>query len=110
LDGDAPLLQRIFASWGRIVAKGRAVGGLRCGRSAALLDRLRNIEVLIFANNDVVAARVDCVATVNGDPSIALTTNHLHAAHNSPAKEVTIVQAALCEPVRLLIVQVRFTQ
>ena len=107
---DAPLLPGIFAGRGRIVAKGRAVGGPGCGWSATLLDRLRHIEVLIFANNDVVAARVDCVAAVDGNPSIALATNYLHTAHNSPAIEEAIVQAAFCQPVRLLIVQVGFTE
>jgi len=75
---------------------------------AAGLDRLDNVEWLIAANDDVVAAGVDGITGLHGDPTITIAANYLHAAHDARSVEEAVVQTTFGKPIGLLVIEVRF--
>ena len=79
-------------------------------RRAASLNGLDDIEGGIGADDDVVATGVNGVTRFHGDPSVALAAHHLHAADDSPAMKVAVVETALGQPIGLLIIQIRLGQ
>jgi hypothetical protein len=106
LDGDAPFLLGILASGRRSGARRRAIVLLH--RFAACVDGRYDIEGLVLANDDVIAACVDSVAGSDRDPSIAVAADHLQSADNASANQVAVVQPVLREQVRLFVVEISF--
>ena len=106
-DGDAPSLRGSLAVRRRSGSQGRAIAGLFAGRAASL-DSLDDVEGLVRANDDVVAAGIDGIAGFYGNPAVALTAQYLDATDNSPAVQEAIVQTAFGQPVGLLVVEVGF--
>jgi len=76
---------------------------------AAGLDRLEQVEPLFRANDNVIAARVNCVTGFDNDLAVTIAAYHFQATDRAHAVEITVVQALLREHVINFAVQLGFT-
>ena len=66
---------------------------------AALVDSRAHVERIIFANDDVVAARIDGIALFDGYPTFAFVAEDLQPADSSPTVQITIMQFVFLDDV-----------
>ncbi|RIK46314.1 MAG: hypothetical protein DCC58_03635 [Chloroflexi bacterium] len=92
-NGDAPLLFRIAA-----IQAARLTPGIAIARflAPAGVDGLDHVKIMRFADDDVVAARVEGIARVNGDhPAVAAVAGDLQPTDDAVAPQVPIMQFVL---------------
>jgi hypothetical protein len=75
-----------------------------------LLNELADIDGLVLADDDVFAARAECISRPDGDEVVARIADHLEAAHHARPHEVPVVQLVLrddvvVEPVEIILCQ-----
>jgi len=76
---------------------------------ATRFDGLEQVEPLFRANDNVIAARVNCVTGFNDDLAVTVTANNFQATDCTYAVEITVMQTLLREHVINFAVQLGFT-
>jgi hypothetical protein len=76
----------------RIVQWSVWIAGRFLFRRAALVDGVKNIERLLGAHDDIVAAGIDGVTGLNRHVTVAIAAHDLKTADGAVAVQVTIVE------------------
>jgi hypothetical protein len=76
---------------------------------AASFDRLEQVETLLIADNDVIAARINGVTGLDDYLAVTVAAYHFQAADRAYAVQIPVVQALFGEHVINFAVQLGFT-
>ena len=75
---------------------------------AALSDSIEQVEGGFLANDDVVTARIDRIASSDAHLSFAVGASHFQTAHHARAVQIAVLQAILRNLVRLFAIEFVF--
>jgi hypothetical protein len=109
LDGDAPALFHTFASTVYVLLIGIA-GPFLATRLAAFVNGGLNVEDGGFAENNIVAARIDGVAGPDFDGTLAIVADNFEPTDNTWTVKEAVVQAVLREDVILEAVEIEICE
>src|SRR5207247_457537 len=102
-----PVLLGVLTVIGSAALRRIAFG--RNGR-AALLDQRADVDRVVVANDNVVAARAQRVTAADRDVILAGTANDLESTDYTPAMKIAVVQFVLLDDVTLQPIQVLLGQ